>query len=73
MQLRAGVLPLNIELGRHRQIELQDRKCVLCYYDEVEDEFHFICKCPFYKNNRIELYNNLDIDGMYVLTDKERL
>ena len=38
-QLRAGVLPLNIELGRHRQIELQDRKCVLCDYDEVEMNF----------------------------------
>ena len=32
---------LNIELGRHRQIQLQDRKCKVCNSDEVEVEVHF--------------------------------
>ena len=56
-QLRSGILPLNIELGRHRNIDLIDRKCTLCDLNEIEDEYHFICKCPVYKEFRDDMYS----------------
>ena len=59
-QIRCGILPLEIETGRHRKIELQNRMCKLCNLNEVEDEFHFICKCPLYNYLRKDLYNNMN-------------
>ena len=38
---------LNIESGRFRQVSRNERLCVYCE-NEVEDEFHFILKCPKY-------------------------
>ncbi len=48
-QQRAGILPLNIELGRFRNIKLEDRICSLCHPNVIEDEFHFILQCPLFE------------------------
>lgn len=61
-QLRAGILPINIELGRHKGLEIKDRLCTLCNLNEVEDEIHFMCKCPAYDNFRQVLYNDVGIN-----------
>ena len=51
---------LLIEKGRHfrPKIERIERKCFICK-DEVEDESHFITKCPLHSNNRTLLYKIL--------------
>lgn len=42
--LRCGDLRLNIETGRHHNIDKDQRICQLCHLD-VEDEYHFIMSC----------------------------
>lgn len=71
-QIRSGILPLNIELGRHRQILLENRKCTVCNSSEIEDEFHFMCQCNFYSEERAELYRQIEIEGFYVLSNKTK-
>jgi hypothetical protein len=50
-QLRAGVLPLKVEVGRFAQLPLEKRLCDHCK-TLIEDEHHFIFVCPVYNNLR---------------------
>ena len=52
-KLRLSSHQLNIETGRHTNIEQLDRKCNLCNLNDLEDEFHFTLICPIYKDLRI--------------------
>ena len=49
---------LLIEKGRHTRpkLERNDRKCFICK-DEIEDECHFVIKCPLYTKERQNLFN----------------
>ena len=49
-QIRSGILPLNIELGRFGNIFLENRLCLLCNNDCIEDEFHFVMQSEFHNN-----------------------
>ena len=51
-QLRMGILPLNIETGRYFRKPLNERLCLLCDQNQIEDEYHFLCVCPVYKVER---------------------
>ncbi len=51
-KLRLSSHQLNIETGRHRNIERNNRKCIVCPKDELEDEYHFVLICPAYSNLR---------------------
>jgi hypothetical protein len=51
-KLRLGSHNLAIETGRHRQVDRTQRKCNMCNLNDLEDEFHFVLKCPFYSNLR---------------------
>lgn len=66
-QLRSGVLPLKIEVGRFSQKKIEERICDICK-SGVEDELHFVFKCPEYQNLRAEFYNHVsrscNIDDM---------
>ena len=55
-QFRFGILPLQIEIGRYRNINLVDRICPICNIS-VEDEIHFLCQCPCYSDLRNRLFN----------------
>ena len=55
-QFRAGILPLQVEIGRYRNIPLEERLCTLCDACEVEDEFHFLLKCSRYEDLRKSLF-----------------
>lgn len=44
---------LTVETGRYSNIPLERRLCSVCT-SEIEDEYHFILKCPFYCNLREE-------------------
>ena len=56
-QFRGGILPLQVEIGRYRNLPLEQRICTLCDRNEVEDEFHLLCHCPIYEDIRKVLYN----------------
>lgn len=43
---------LEIERGRFYNIHRNERVCKLCSLSQIEDEFHFILICPFYKEIR---------------------
>ena len=43
---------LNIETGRHRNIERLDRKCKICNLGDLEDEYHFTLVCQAYDDLR---------------------
>ena len=58
-QLRSGTLPLNIETGRFRNIDVENRKCTLCNHNTVENEVHFVCECPVYDDHRSIMYNEI--------------
>ena len=45
---------LNIELGRQRNENRENRLCTLCNLGDIEDEFHFILKCPKFSELRIK-------------------
>ena len=44
-QFRAGILPLEIEVGRLRNVPFGERTYKICLSGEVEDEVNFLCVC----------------------------
>ena len=56
-QFRLGILPLEIEIGRYRDIPLSKRICKMCEKNAIEDEIHFLCECQSYKDFRSILYS----------------
>ena len=44
---------LAIETGRYKNIPVERRKCPSCKTD-IEDEFHFMLKCPTYQEFRVK-------------------
>lgn len=60
-QLRAGVLPLAVEVGRYKAIPEELRLCTLCNLGVVEDEFHFVFHCPLYDSLRSVLFEKMQV------------
>ena len=56
-KLRCFVHKLHIETGRHRNINYEERLCILCNTNNIEDEFHFVIACRLYE----ELYTYLEV------------
>lgn len=61
-RFRCGILPLRVETGRYQNEPLQERYCVLCKSNSIEDEKHFIFQCKFYENNRISFFHSINLD-----------
>ena len=59
-RLRLSNHSLLIETGRHLRpkLERHERKCFVCR-DDIEDECHFVTKCPLYSSERKALYKSL--------------
>ena len=55
-QFRCGILPLRIETGRFVGEAVEMRLCKLCSNEEVEDEKHFLLKCPTYADIRSDTF-----------------
>ena len=54
-KFRIGTHSLEIEQGRHRKIPSEKRLCKLCLNLQehfLEDEYHVLIQCPFYKTLR---------------------
>ena len=74
-RLRISFHRLRIETGRYVGLERNNRICEKCHMNVVENEIHFLIDCPFYKENRIKLlnevqkhnvnFNNLDSSQKY--------
>ena len=60
-KFRCGTFPINIELGRYRnlKIPLDNRLCNVCERHAIEDEKHFLLECSGYNILRHELFTNL--------------
>ena len=56
-QLRLGILPLEIKVGRFRNMPVENRLCKCCDNNVVENEFHFVCVCVRYADLRTVLYS----------------
>ena len=51
-KIRLSSHRLKNETGRHNNTLRSQRICTLCSSYDIEDEFHFILKCPFFENLR---------------------
>ena len=52
-RFRCSAHTLLIEEGRYRNIERENRICTKCNMNCVENEYHFLLICPFYRDLRI--------------------
>jgi hypothetical protein len=63
-QLHFGILSIEIEVGRYRNKQIEDRKCSFCK-DLVEDELHFMFDCGIYNDLRANILTfNDDLDDL---------
>ena len=46
---------MEVETGRYNGTKLKDRICKLCDTGDIEDEVHFLIKCPLYQELRAPL------------------
>ena len=68
-QYRLGILPLNIETGRYKNVtddkgharkqKPEERLCTLCSLGIMEDESHFLFDCECYGSIRDTLLSNI--------------
>lgn len=53
---------LNIHIrykGRYNNTPLGQRICKHCIDNKIEDEFHFICECILYQDDRKKFYDDI--------------
>ena len=74
-QLRLGILPLKIETGRFVNLPLENRTCTLCDMIVLEDEAHFVTRCPLYEIHRSQLFQTAEqLDPNFnTLQDEQKL
>ena len=51
-QLRLSSHKLEIKMGRHKDIEREERICNYCRMGRIESEEHFLFECPNYAKER---------------------
>ena len=62
-KMYCGNLPLRVETGRYRNVPLNERLCTYCQLDEIEDDVHFIVRCPLLHTDlRLTLMANMHTD-----------
>ena len=73
-QLRSGTLGLKMETGRFVGISINERICDMCSL-EIENEIHFVCKCPLYLVDRDTLFNSAKnvMPSFQNLSDQDKL
>ena len=57
-KFRAGIAPINIEIGRFRGLPVAERVCPRCP-QSVEDELHVLLHCPCYSDIRKDMFNDI--------------
>ena len=61
-QLRLGILQINVEIGRYKNMTLEKRICNICDSNDVEDEIHFLFTCKTYKIERTNWFSKMDVN-----------
>ena len=58
--------------GNYSKLEKENRICKLCNLRLVEDEFHFLLKCPLYSDIRHNFIDNIqrNCDNFHHLSEK---
>ena len=51
-KMRLSSHKLAIETGRHQNVAREQRKCLCCDLNDIEDEYYFILICPLYNDLR---------------------
>ena len=51
-KFRCGNSYIPIISGRFYGVDFEDRICSLCNSREIGDEYHYVMKCTFFKNER---------------------
>ncbi len=54
-QFRSGILPLQVEVGRLPNKNVEEILCLVCNEGIVEDELHFIFHCNYYNSKRCDV------------------
>ena len=80
-KLRSGSHFLRIETGRYevknkKRLERNERVCLCCDMNKIEDEYHFLFECVLYRGERMKLYDDIkqhpNVDVMN-MDDKNKL
>ena len=71
-QIRSGTLPINIEVGRFRQIDIENRLCSFCDLGVIEDEIHFVTICPLYDDCRALMYSKISDNDFFQYSNEEK-
>ena len=58
-QIRISAHNLKIEVGRHQGVPRENRLCLSCNDNVIEDEAHFILHCNKHSTFRTELFDNI--------------
>ncbi len=58
-QFRMGILPLAIETGKFKGINVSEKYCTFCPNLKVEDELHMLFECSLYCSIRNVMFNNV--------------
>lgn len=69
--LRISSHPLRIESGRYRNIDKEKRFCQICCNSVIENEMHFMLKCPIYETVRT-IYLKHIIEKFCTKKDEEK-
>ena len=67
-------MPLQVGIGRYRNLPPEDRLCTVCDLALVEDELHLLCVCTRYAQDRANLYGKAEIlyPSFYQLDDLDK-
>lgn len=76
-KLRISAHTLSIETGRYskgKKLLREERICKFCNMNAMEDEIHFLTKCPLYSRERDDLFNMIfSVNNNFVsLGDSEK-
>ena len=71
-RFRCGVLPLQIEVGRFRGQNVNERICQVCKA-AVKSEIHFLFECPAYGTDRVEFLRLTSLSRLPNNEDKIKL
>ncbi len=58
-KLKKGILPLQVELGRWKDVPLEYRTCRVCEEDILEDEYHHVSFCEALKTPGTAFFSDL--------------
>ena len=71
-KLRSGILPLEIEVGRWKGLDLEQSLCKFCDTQAVKDEYHFVFECSLYHEERSIYTDKLGVENVNILDRNEK-